>query len=84
MATFTAAQLYAKDGETVTVPAKLFLDLVEACGWVPGMAASIDLDETEDPDAVTYLSGESVVIRKQAVDWIAQNWREIPEDTLEF
>lgn len=84
MATLTEAMIYTKDDETVTVPAKLFVDLVEACGWVSSMAAGIDLSQEEDPDAVMYLTGESQAIKQRAVDWMTANWRPIDKGDCEF
>lgn len=84
MATLTEAMVYTKEGETVTVPAKLFVDLVEACGWVPGLAASVNLEQIDDPNSVKFLSSEAFAINKQARDWIAQNWRPIDKGDCEF
>lgn len=61
-------------GESITVPAKLFVDLVEAAGWVATMARGVDLANHPDPNAVIYLSGEADAVRAQAEEWLAQNW----------
>jgi hypothetical protein len=84
MATLSEVMAYTKDDETVTVPAKLFVDLVEACGWIQGFCADIKIDEVEDPNSLLYLAGEAVAIRQKAEDWIAANWRPIDKGDCEF
>jgi hypothetical protein len=84
MTTVIDAAMALQTDETVTVPAVLFLDLINAVGWVAAMAADVNLTETDDPDSVRYLTSEANAIEQRAKDWVAQNWRELPKSNLDF
>ena len=66
------------DGEraTVTIPADLFCDLVDASTWVVALyddlAKGITLATCDDPDAVMYLTGEAKAIHARAIAYIGE------------
>lgn len=70
----TPEMLAVGKDETVVIPARLFLDLVEAAGWVSTMAASVDLATVGDPNAIMFLAGEAAAIGERSKEWIERNW----------
>lgn len=69
--TLTEAQDTTKPGDTVTVPADLFLDLVEATRWIAAVAGDA---YHGDVAAAQYLIGTAIAINQRAEEWIERNY----------
>ena len=52
---------------SVSVDAELFLDLIDAAGWVYTFFQEIDLSTVFDADAMSYLASEARIIREKAL-----------------
>ena len=60
----------ANESTTITIPALLFCDLVEATGWAINLAEEKHQGATlaihPDPDAIEYLASEAQAIYQRA------------------
>lgn len=65
------AQDATQEGAAVTVPADLFLDLVEATRWITAVAGDAYYG---DIAAAQYLIGTAIAINQRAEEWIERNY----------
>lgn len=58
----------------VTIDAELFLDLVQAAGWVRVFRNEIDMSAVVDANAIDYLAADAEAIIERALIWIEHSW----------